>query len=261
MDTIGGQNNWAIDIDANDWMRGLEKRVLHEERRPSIRSAADLLGPGYAPYAVETSNWNSDSAARNGLWWSAANSLNSPNAAKAWMGQTISNSDGTGYQILTEQTGGVPGAAQVRTFRTQGGIRVYTAWGATGTGAAGPTGPPGPQGPIGLTGPAGPTGAQGPTGATGSQGPIGNQGPTGPTGPTGNTGPQGSTGPAGPTGPQGVPGQPIYVQPDPPPAPANGWTWLDTDDDTLYVWNGVAWVPVSGTGVRGWEPVTAMGGF
>jgi len=262
---VGGQNNWTIDVDANDWMRGVEKRVLHEERRPQVRSASDLLGPGFAPYATPINDWNTDTAAFNGYFWTPVGALNSPDGARQWIGTTVAYSDGSGVQEVSEKGfAGSPPDRYIRTFRTQGGIRVYSAWASASTGAAGPQGPKGDTGATGPQGPTGATGAQGPignTGPTGNQGPQGDTGPTGATGPTGPVGPAGPVGPEGPQGDQGVPGQPIYVQPGPPATPDPGWTWLDTDDNTLYVWNGTEWVAVSGTGVRGWEPVMAMGGF
>ena len=156
---MGGQNNWAVDIDANDWMRSLEKRVLHEERRPSIRSAQDLLGPGFAPYAVQTSDWNGDAAARQGFWWSAPGALNSPDGTKTWMGETIVNADGSGIQEIQVQSMSSPPLHKVRTFQTVGGIRQYSAWSDV-TGGGGAQGPAGPQGPPGPQGPAGPDGSR-----------------------------------------------------------------------------------------------------
>jgi hypothetical protein len=179
---VGGQNNWAIDIDASDWMRSLEKRVLHEERRPSVRSAADLLGPGFAPYAVLTADWNSEEAARQGFWWSEVGALNSPDSAKSWIGCVTVNVDGSGNQEVMENGPGSPPLRRVRTFRMQGGIRVYSAWGDLAGGAAGPVGPTGPPGPKGDTGDTGPQGIQGIQGPQGIQGATGAQGATGPTG-------------------------------------------------------------------------------
>ena len=49
---MGGANSWRTAQDMPDWMREVEKRVLHEERRPNIRTASDLMGPGLSPYSV-----------------------------------------------------------------------------------------------------------------------------------------------------------------------------------------------------------------
>ena len=43
---MGGPNGWRIRRHRLDWMREQEKRVLHEERRPMVTTASDLLGPG-----------------------------------------------------------------------------------------------------------------------------------------------------------------------------------------------------------------------
>lgn len=177
---MGGTNNWAIDIDANDYLRSMEKRVLHEERRPQVRSASDLLGPGFAPYAVQTNDWNAEATARQGFWWSAPGALNSPDGTKTWIGIVQASADGSGNQELHEQINGSPPAHKIRTFWMAGGVRNYSAWADAGGGGGtvGPTGPAGPKGDTGDTGPTGPASTV--------------PGPTGPTGPIGPAGPDGA---------------------------------------------------------------------
>lgn len=197
----GGQNNWAVDINFDDYMRSMEKRTLHEERRPSIRSAQDLLGPGFAPYAVPIGDWNDPAAAFNGYFLTTPGSINAPDNAKQWIGQTIAYSDGTGFQEVKENgTAGSPPLRRIRTFRMQGGVRTYSAWADVAAGAAGP------QGPKGDTGLTGPQGIPGNTGSTGPQGIPGIQGPQGTPGTNGTNGTNGAQGPQGIEGPEGPPG-------------------------------------------------------
>lgn len=115
-------------------MRSLEKRVLHEERRPQIRTAADLLGPGFGPYAVQISDWNAEETTFNGLWWSEAGALNSPDPAKQWMGNSEGNSDGTGTEHVVEvgPAAATPPAEYTRGFTSVAGGRSYAAWARTG---------------------------------------------------------------------------------------------------------------------------------
>jgi hypothetical protein len=161
---MGGQNNWTIDINANDWMRSMEKRVLHNDRRPSIRAASDLLGPGFAPYAVQTNDWNSEAACRQGYWWSTVGVINSPDNGKEWLGTVIVTPDGFGIQEVSEQSWYPPPATYVRTFWMAGGIRNFSAWTEPSGGGGGTPGPPGPKGDKGDKGD---TGAPGTPGATG----------------------------------------------------------------------------------------------
>lgn len=127
---MGGQNNWPQNITMNDWMRDMEKRILHEERRPQIRTASDLLGPGFGPYAIRVLDWNDDVTGFDGFFWADTGSRNSPDPAKAWMGQTVANSDGSGYQLVTDYgSTAVPPPRFIRTFTSPaGGARVFTAW-------------------------------------------------------------------------------------------------------------------------------------
>ena len=72
---MGGQNGWRTNITFKDWMRDIEKRILNEERRPIIRAASDLMGPGAGPYAIETLDWNADETTFNGWFYSRPGAL------------------------------------------------------------------------------------------------------------------------------------------------------------------------------------------
>jgi hypothetical protein len=232
-------------------MRDMEKRMLHEERRPLVTSAVDLLGPGISPNSVEIQDWSQSETSFNGMFHSLPGSQNSPAGTRYWMGTSQATSDGYGFEQVVEYNGGTtPPVSYIRTFSPgTTGQRVFSAWAqvATGGGAQGPPGPPGPPGPTGPTGATGPAGATGPTGATGPQGPKGDTGATGLTGaqgPIGLTGPQGPIGPTGATGadstvpgPQGPKGDPGATGPTGPQGPAG------TDTDS------------------GWTAVTISGGF
>jgi len=67
---MGGQSSGRQLIDTDDWMRRIEKRLMHEERRPQIRTASDLMGPGLGPKAVQLFDWNDDITLFNGFFWS-----------------------------------------------------------------------------------------------------------------------------------------------------------------------------------------------
>jgi hypothetical protein len=117
---------------------------------------------------------------------------------------------------------------------------------AGGSGGEGPPGPPGPQGPRGGTGPAG------------EPGPIG---PVGPNGPAGPEGPPGPAGPEGPEGPMGGEAGAVVVAETPPPDPADGQTWLESDTGKTYIWyinpDGFGqWIAIYSSGQPGPEGPT-----
>jgi|GEM_PF-2907517 len=255
---MGGQNNWAIDINASDWMRSMEKRILHEERRPSVRTASDIMGPGLGPYCVQIVDWNDPATAFNGMYYTLPpNGLNTPGSSQMWMGETFGNQDGTGYQDVYDPTGGSPPQHYQRTFHVLNGVRTFSVWAVAG-GGGGTVGPPGPQGPVGPQGPAGPTGPTGPTGATGAQGPQGNPGTAGTAGTRGSL--WWNSDPATP--------DPINV---PNPLVGDQFIYDNTGDTFRYIgptndWAG--WLyegslrgPEGPAGSTGWEPLLAMGGY
>jgi hypothetical protein len=134
-------------------------------------------------------------------------------------------------------------------------------------GPQGPIGPAGPQGVQGVAGPAstvpGPPGATGPQGAKGDTGaastvpgPQGATGPQGSTGPQGVPGPQGIPGVQGPVGPQGAAGTGITMKGSvasssnlPGSGNTQGDAYLVQADDSLWIWNGAAWI--SGGSIQG----------
>lgn len=115
----------------SDWMNQRVKREMHEARRPQIRRASDLLGPGFGPFAVEVRDWNADETAFNGFFYSDAGSLNSPDEDLIWLGLVIASGQGHGVQQLFSHSMPLVGAPLrfIRSFHsstTQ--IRLYAPW-------------------------------------------------------------------------------------------------------------------------------------
>lgn len=121
-----------------DLLREYERRDMHEARRPAPSSAADLLGPGLAPQAVQLSDWSDDSIGFTGFYYSQPGALNSPDPALFWIGTSITDPAGTGVQRVTAYDDGQfgidlypawPGVTYTRGFNTAGGTsRLYSAW-------------------------------------------------------------------------------------------------------------------------------------
>lgn len=132
---MGGQNGWRQIVTGEDWMRNMEKRVLHEERRPQIRTAADLLGPGVAPWSVLITDWNQAETVFNGFFHSEPGAANTPRDGGYWMGTSQATTEGFGVQRVTEYRGNQtevdwPAHTWVRRFYTSidGSVRGYSTW-------------------------------------------------------------------------------------------------------------------------------------
>ncbi len=110
------------------------KAIGQLQRRPPIRQASDLLGPGFGPTATLIQDWNDDQTAFNGFFYSIAPSVhNGPDATVSWAGITIAEVDGTfGVQRVWASHTSSPDIPReyYRTWRdpSASGIRSYTAW-------------------------------------------------------------------------------------------------------------------------------------
>lgn len=96
--------NWVVPTNAQEFFSQQNRRLGQEERRPSVRKASDLLGPGIAPYAVPLTDFNSDMAAFNGFFIAepSAPDLNGgPDNTKWWIGQTIADQFNGGWQMFS----------------------------------------------------------------------------------------------------------------------------------------------------------------
>lgn len=125
-----------IITDMEGWMRSTEKRLMHEERRPIVRRASDLLGPGFAPYAVQTLNWNSDETQFNGLFFSEVGAENSPDNSMFWIGSVTATRDGRGVQEVWTFDGAEP-LHYTRSWVTGNNpIPTWSAWTAVASGGA-----------------------------------------------------------------------------------------------------------------------------
>lgn len=133
----GGVNGWRIPTNVEDWMRQVEKKSAHQDRRPSVSQASTLMGPTLGPHVQSVSDVSAEEATFNGFYYVPLGTPNSPDPTFGWMGQTIAQADGYGIQILEVMhnsagtlTGGTP---QKRRFWAPGGatLRLYSTWGTS----------------------------------------------------------------------------------------------------------------------------------
>lgn len=145
--------NWRPNVTFDDWMRDIEKRVLNQERRPSVLPAYDIVGPGISTYAQPVDDWNSDGPIVNGFFYSTANQVvNSPDDTMHWIGLVEANPVGQGIQRVWEYIEGDPvepcpgPEGWIRSFVTEDdGTRTYSDW-VLESGGSGGTNPIGPAG-------------------------------------------------------------------------------------------------------------------
>lgn len=156
---MGGQNAGRTNITLDDWMRDVEKRTMHEERRPQIRSAADLLGPGIGPTSVQLLDWNDEATLFNGFYWSAPGALHAPDASpsgKFWMGYNEVAEDGSGFQKVYEFRGQSDDSVMTsytRRLLMVSGVRTWGPWIASTSsgGGGGGSSSPSVTGLVGIS--------------------------------------------------------------------------------------------------------------
>lgn len=74
---MSDQQNWRTEVDAVDYFGNQKKQLQVADRRPVIRKASDLVGPGIGAGAVRVVDWNDDLASFNG-YYSSSRALNGP---------------------------------------------------------------------------------------------------------------------------------------------------------------------------------------
>lgn len=141
-------DSWRIPTSFDDAWNNNQKRMMRQERRPSITNASQILGPGAAPFAVLLNDWNEEAATFNGIYYSEPGTVNAPDtqgdpegtpSTMYWLGETFGcltdNEERYGFQRLTRirVTADTPGGAPAwteyrRRFFPQGELVAYTAW-------------------------------------------------------------------------------------------------------------------------------------
>lgn len=145
-------DDWRIPTTFDDSWNNSQKRLMHLERRPSITSAAQILGPGSGPFAVLINDWDEEEATFTGVFCSAPGAMHAPDtegdppdtpSTMYWIGETFGceGDDGerygfqrlTRYHVTADAAGDPPvsWAEHRRRFFPQGDRFAYTAWEVT----------------------------------------------------------------------------------------------------------------------------------
>lgn len=105
--------NWRTPVTGEDYLLHERKRVDLEQRRPTIRTASDLVGPGIGAGAVRITDYDDLLATFNGYYSSLAGADSAPNETEQFVGYVISDAELGGRQVFT---GLVSGNTYTRVF-------------------------------------------------------------------------------------------------------------------------------------------------
>lgn len=100
------QQNWRTEITGQDYFGHQKKQAAVENRRPVIRKASDLVGPGIASSAVRITDFNNILATFNGYFSADAEATNAPNTTDQFIGFVSSDAELGGVQQFTSLTDG-----------------------------------------------------------------------------------------------------------------------------------------------------------
>lgn len=93
--------NWRTDVDSTDYFQRQKKALAVADRRPVIRRASDLVGPGIAATAIKITDFNDQLATYNGYYSALAGASNAPNGDEAFVGMTVMDDFLGGRQVYT----------------------------------------------------------------------------------------------------------------------------------------------------------------
>lgn len=95
---MSDQSNWRADVDAGTYFLHEKKQSQIANRRPTIRKASDLVGPGIQSTAVRLADFNDRLATYNGFFASEPGGSNAPNAEDSFVGLVVVDSLLGGWQ-------------------------------------------------------------------------------------------------------------------------------------------------------------------
>lgn len=126
--------NWRDSKEIEDYLLHQQKQQDLNNRRPVIRRAADLVGPGIAATAVRVTNFNDLLAQYDGFFSAAPGALNAPDSEQGFIGFIASDAELGGVQILFGLTDQM---MYRRVFTRNAADPDFIAWGAWLVGAIG----------------------------------------------------------------------------------------------------------------------------
>lgn len=120
------ERNGRPTTDASVYFGSQKKQLTVADRRPVIRRASDLVGPGISVYAIPVTDFNNLLATFNGFYSSDGTALNSPVNGEQFIGTVASDETMGGVQTLTSLT---TESVWQRVFRRAPGDAETISWG------------------------------------------------------------------------------------------------------------------------------------
>lgn len=118
--------NWRPEVDAADYFGNQRKQLQVADRRPVIRKASDLVGPGIGASATRITDFNDLLATYNGYYSALAGARNAPNSREAFVGHTVMDDTLGGRQVFTGMSSR---SEYARTFIRNPGDAEVILWG------------------------------------------------------------------------------------------------------------------------------------
>jgi hypothetical protein len=104
---MSGNQNWRTEINAGDYVGHQQKKLQIADRRPVIRKASDLVGPGIGATAVRITDFNDLLATYDGFFSADVGAVAAPNDTDTFVGTTSGDAELGGVQNFTSLTTGV----------------------------------------------------------------------------------------------------------------------------------------------------------
>lgn len=103
---MGREENWKIPTDAEDYFGQQGRKLQIADRRPVIKRASDLVGPGIGAAAVPITDYNDILATYNGYYSSVPGVSDAPNGTDSFVGTVVMDSELGGVQEFISLTTG-----------------------------------------------------------------------------------------------------------------------------------------------------------
>lgn len=98
--------NWRTEVNSGDYFSHQQKKLQIADRRPVIRKASDLVGPGIAPNSVRLTNFNDLLATYDGFFSADVGAASAPNDTDAFVGFVSSDTQLGGAQEFSSLSDG-----------------------------------------------------------------------------------------------------------------------------------------------------------
>ena len=94
------QQNWRNETNATDYFTNQQKQLTVADRRPVIRRAVDLVGPGVAATAVRIVDFLDPLAQFNGFFSALHTALGRPPVEQSYVGYVSADAELGGVQMF-----------------------------------------------------------------------------------------------------------------------------------------------------------------